>query len=191
MENAGNGRGAAPKLCPSAQPGIDNCRVLGVIQHRRAEADAALSEGAGDGNAGRCWRWRRRCRPTGGVPVVGATCATHKCPHFDGADCQLATRIVHDAAAGRGGAAAVHHPQGLPMVLAGGRRRVSAVSGGYDRDLRPLARDAGGVRIADRDGTISCYDRLHLGIVRPRCVDDDLQVSPRQTQIYIRHAPSL
>ena len=25
---------------------------------------------------------------------LSATCATHKCPHFDGADCQLATRIV-------------------------------------------------------------------------------------------------
>ncbi len=33
MENAGNGCGAAPKLCPSAQPGMDNCRVLGVVQH--------------------------------------------------------------------------------------------------------------------------------------------------------------
>jgi hypothetical protein len=25
---------------------------------------------------------------------LAATCAEHKCPHFDGADCQLATRIV-------------------------------------------------------------------------------------------------
>ena len=33
MENAGNDGGAAPKLCPSAQPGMDNCRVLGVVQH--------------------------------------------------------------------------------------------------------------------------------------------------------------
>ena len=29
MENPGNGCGAAPKLCPSAQPEMDNCRVLG------------------------------------------------------------------------------------------------------------------------------------------------------------------
>jgi len=29
MENPGNGCGTAPKLCPSAQPGMDNCRVLG------------------------------------------------------------------------------------------------------------------------------------------------------------------
>jgi len=25
---------------------------------------------------------------------LAATCAEHQCPHFDGADCQLATRIV-------------------------------------------------------------------------------------------------
>jgi hypothetical protein len=25
---------------------------------------------------------------------LAATCAEHKCPHFDGADCQLAARIV-------------------------------------------------------------------------------------------------
>jgi len=25
---------------------------------------------------------------------LAATCAEHKCPHFDGSDCQLATRIV-------------------------------------------------------------------------------------------------
>jgi hypothetical protein len=25
---------------------------------------------------------------------LAATCAEHKCPHFDGADCRLATRIV-------------------------------------------------------------------------------------------------
>jgi hypothetical protein len=26
---------------------------------------------------------------------LSATCAEHKCPHFDGADCRLATRIVN------------------------------------------------------------------------------------------------
>jgi hypothetical protein len=25
---------------------------------------------------------------------LAATCAEHKCPHFDGADCRLATRVV-------------------------------------------------------------------------------------------------
>jgi hypothetical protein len=25
---------------------------------------------------------------------LSATCAEHKCPHFDGADCRLATRVV-------------------------------------------------------------------------------------------------
>jgi hypothetical protein len=26
---------------------------------------------------------------------LAATCAEHRCPHFDGADCQLATRIAN------------------------------------------------------------------------------------------------
>ena len=43
------------------------------------------------------------------------------------------------------------------MVLARGRCGVSSMSSGHDRDLRPVARDAGGVRIADRDRTIGCY----------------------------------
>jgi hypothetical protein len=30
----------------------------------------------------------------GEVFRLAATCAEHKCPHFDGADCQLATRVV-------------------------------------------------------------------------------------------------
>ena len=92
MENAGNGCGAAPKLCPSAQPGMDNCRVLGVVQHDTPqpmllylkEPVAATPD---------VLAMAAPLRPTE-VFRLSATCATHKCPHFDGADCQLATRIV-------------------------------------------------------------------------------------------------
>ena len=80
------------KLCPSAQPGMDNCRVLGVIQqdgprpalqylNQPLPATADVLELA------------KPLKPTE-VFRLSATCAEHKCPHFDGADCRLATRVV-------------------------------------------------------------------------------------------------
>lgn len=80
------------KLCPSAQPGMDNCRVLGVVQQ--------------DGPAPRIVYLNELLPATDDVLALSAplkptevyrlsaTCAEHKCPHFDGADCRLATRIV-------------------------------------------------------------------------------------------------
>jgi hypothetical protein len=71
---------------------MDNCRVLGVIQHDapkpmvlylkepvRATSDVLAMAAP--------------LKPTE-VFRLSATCATDNCPHFDGADCQLATRIV-------------------------------------------------------------------------------------------------
>ena len=80
------------KLCPSAQPGMDNCQVLGVVQRDGPKpmvvylsspvpaTDAVLAMTA-------------PLKPTE-VYRLSATCAEHKCPHFDGADCRLAMRIV-------------------------------------------------------------------------------------------------
>jgi hypothetical protein len=80
------------KLCPSAQPGMDNCNVLGVVQRDGPKllllylrspvpaTEAVLAMTA-------------PLKPTE-VYRLSATCAEHKCLHFDGADCQLATRIV-------------------------------------------------------------------------------------------------
>jgi len=80
------------KLCPSAQPGMDRATVLGIVQqddgrpvvaylNERLPATPevlALSE---------------PLKPTD-VFRIAATCAENKCPHFDGADCRLATRIA-------------------------------------------------------------------------------------------------
>jgi hypothetical protein len=84
------------KLCPSAQPGMDNCRVLGVVEHGNQH----------DGSAPRIVYLNEILPATEEVLALAApfkptevyrlsaTCAEHKCPHFDGMDCQLATRIV-------------------------------------------------------------------------------------------------
>src|SRR3974377_267719 len=78
------------KLCPSAQPGMDNCRILGVVQHEGptpkivylTEILPATDE---------VLALASPLKPTE-VFRLSATCAEHKCPHFDGADCRLATR---------------------------------------------------------------------------------------------------
>lgn len=81
------------KLCPSAQPGMDRVIVLGVVQQdgpspvveylneRLPATPDILSLSA-------------PLKPTE-IFRLAATCAEHKCPHFDGADCQLASRVVN------------------------------------------------------------------------------------------------
>jgi len=71
---------------------MDQCRVLGVVQR--------------DGTAPMLQYLSERVPATEEVLAMAAplkptevfrlaaTCAEHKCPHFDGADCRLATRIV-------------------------------------------------------------------------------------------------
>jgi hypothetical protein len=80
------------KLCPSAQPGMENCTVLGVVQqegptpmlvylNQKVPATPEVLALAAP------------LKPTE-VFRLAATCAEGKCPHFDGADCQLAARVV-------------------------------------------------------------------------------------------------
>jgi hypothetical protein len=72
---------------------MDNCRVLGVVQQDGPtprivylnELLPATEE---------VLRLAAPLKPTE-VYRLSATCAEHKCPHFDGADCRLATRIVN------------------------------------------------------------------------------------------------
>ena len=91
MENAGHDR-SAPKLCPSAQPGMDNLRVLGVVQHDAPIPMLLYLKEPVPATAD-VLALAAPLKPTE-VYRLAATCATHSCPHFDGADCQLATRIV-------------------------------------------------------------------------------------------------
>ena len=80
------------KLCPSAQPGMDQCRVLGVVQ-RDGPAPMLKYLSQHVPASPEVLAMAAPLKPTE-VFRLAATCAEHKCPHFDGADCQLATRIV-------------------------------------------------------------------------------------------------
>ncbi|HTR34443.1 MAG TPA: hypothetical protein VMH80_00980 [Bryobacteraceae bacterium] len=80
------------KLCPSAQPGMEQCRVLGVVERdgptpRLAYLNQHLPATA------EVLAMAAPLKPTE-VFRLAAVCAEHKCPHYDGADCQLATRVV-------------------------------------------------------------------------------------------------
>ena len=80
------------KLCPSAQPGMDECSILGLVQwkgpaprleylNQHVPATPEILAMAAP------------LKPTE-VFRLAATCAEHKCPHFDGQDCRLASRVV-------------------------------------------------------------------------------------------------
>lgn len=79
-------------LCPSAQPGMKNCQVLGVLEGDRDKpklsylnqhlaVSGEILSLAGDAAPTEVFRF-------------AATCETHRCVHFNGSQCQLATRVV-------------------------------------------------------------------------------------------------
>ena len=80
------------KLCPSAQPGMERCSVLGVVrQGGPAPAVHYLNQLLPATPS--ILAMAAPLKPTE-VFRLAATCAEHKCPHFDGTDCRLATRVV-------------------------------------------------------------------------------------------------
>lgn len=80
------------KLCPSAQPGMDQCRILGVVR-RDGPAPMLKYLNQHVPASEEVLAMAAPLKPTD-VFRLAATCAEHKCPHFDGADCRLASRIV-------------------------------------------------------------------------------------------------
>jgi len=79
-------------LCPSAQPGMENCRILGVVQQEGPTPLLAYLNQHVPATP-QVLSMAAPMKPTE-VFRLAATCAEHQCPHFDGADCRLATRVV-------------------------------------------------------------------------------------------------
>lgn len=79
-------------LCPSSQPWVQGARVLGVVEKTPNGTDVNYLDEPLPATpdvlalAGPF--------PPAEVFRLAAPCQTHSCPHFDGADCGLATRIV-------------------------------------------------------------------------------------------------
>lgn len=80
------------KLCPSAQPGMDECRVLGVVQQEGPRPMLQYLKELLPATP-QVLAMAAPLKPTE-VFRLAATCAEHKCPHFDGVDCRLAARVV-------------------------------------------------------------------------------------------------
>lgn len=80
------------KLCPSAQPGMDECRVLGVV-HQDGSAPVVQYLNEHVPATPEVLALSAPLKPTE-VFRLAATCAERQCPHFDGKDCRLAARIV-------------------------------------------------------------------------------------------------
>ena len=80
------------KLCPSAQPGMDRCIVLGVVCR---EGDTPTVQYLNEPLPAtpEVLAMTAPLNPTE-VFRLSATCEEHKCPHYDGKDCRLAARII-------------------------------------------------------------------------------------------------
>jgi hypothetical protein len=80
-------------MCPSAQPDMEDCRVLGVVTGEpQAPRTAYLTQilpATSDILA------MAGSAPVGEVFRLAARCEESKCTHFDGRDCKLVTRIVN------------------------------------------------------------------------------------------------
>jgi hypothetical protein len=80
---------------------MENCRILGVVQSLAENQPAGREQPAPRivylseilPASAEVLALSAPLKPTE-VFRLSATCAEHKCPHFDGTDCQLATRIV-------------------------------------------------------------------------------------------------
>jgi hypothetical protein len=81
-----------PLLCPSSQPGVAGARVLGVVEQTPSGPEVSYLERPIEATA-EVLALAAPLHPTE-VFRLAAPCQTHRCPHFDGTDCGLATRIV-------------------------------------------------------------------------------------------------
>src|SRR5882762_4542490 len=71
---------------------MDRCQVLGVVRQDGPEPMVAYLEQPLAATR-EVLAMAAPLKPTE-IFRLSATCAEHACPHFDGANCQLATRIV-------------------------------------------------------------------------------------------------
>jgi hypothetical protein len=81
------------KLCPSAQPDMENCRVLAVVQPAETGGSMMVYLNQILPATKEVLAMAAPMQPTA-IFRLAATCEESKCSHFDGTNCRLATRIV-------------------------------------------------------------------------------------------------
>lgn len=85
-------RADQPLMCPSAQPGMGDVQVLGVVMRDAEEPRLAYL----DQPVAATPEMLAMAEPVAVSQVLrlSARCEEHKCTHFDGTRCQLAVRIA-------------------------------------------------------------------------------------------------
>jgi hypothetical protein len=86
------GGGQAPPLCPSAQPDMKAAHIIGVVGGTAQAPRIALLDDPQPATP-EMLALSGELDPTQ-IFRFAAHCETSKCSHFDGRDCQLATRVV-------------------------------------------------------------------------------------------------
>lgn len=86
-------RADLPLKCPSAEPGMDDVRVLGVISRDGETPTLAYLDEPVAPTAEMLAL--AEPMPVSNVFRLAARCEEKKCAHFDGARCQLAVRITN------------------------------------------------------------------------------------------------
>ena len=81
------------KLCPSAQPGMENCKVLGVVQHDGPRPLLLYLKQPLPATAG-CARHGRSSQAHRSLPICLRRALNTRARISDGADCRLATRVA-------------------------------------------------------------------------------------------------
>jgi hypothetical protein len=79
-------------LCPSSQAGVEGASVLGVVQQTATGVEVAYLDEMLPATP-EVLASAAPLQPTQ-VFRLAAKCQTSRCPHFDGVNCGLATRIV-------------------------------------------------------------------------------------------------
>jgi hypothetical protein len=79
-------------LCPSSQPSVEGARVLGVVQQTAHGPEVTYLDELLPSTP-EVLAMSGPVQPTE-VFRFAAACQTSQCPHFDGVNCGLATRIV-------------------------------------------------------------------------------------------------
>jgi hypothetical protein len=92
MFKTGTSRAPSALLCPSSQPGIEDLCILGVVRQSGDGAEVTYLEEPVPATR-EVLAMAAPLHPTEVFRLAGR-CQTNQCPHFDGANCGLASRIV-------------------------------------------------------------------------------------------------
>ena len=125
---------------PSSQPEVAGARVIGVVEQTPSGPEVTYLEKPVAATAD-VLAMSAPFHPTE-VFRLAAACQTDLCPHFDGANCGLATGIRGNDAGSGGPTSGVQNPPGMSLVPARGRRSLPPLPADLDSQLQRVGDNA-------------------------------------------------